>query len=203
MKQNKPKTIGITGGVGSGKSEILRYIHTKYNAMVVDTDSIANGLKKKGQPGYAPIVSLLGEGILDADGQIDNKKMAAIVLSDEKILAQVNRLLHPLVANEVLSIIKEEKRLQRYDYLLIESALLIEAGYATIVEEIWYVHASFSVRRARLKFARRYDDKKIDDLFARQLTDEEFLKHADVVIENGVSLSGALEQVDRELGKNA
>ena len=115
MKQNKltygkTNIIGITGGVGAGKSAILEFLAQNYNARVIYSDIVANDIKKKGYPAYDELVMLLGEGILGDDGEIDKKKMAEAIFGDEKLLSKVNNILHPAVNTFIINIIDIEKR---------------------------------------------------------------------------------------------
>ena len=156
MKQNKltfgkTNIIGITGGVGAGKSAILEYLEKNYNARVVYSDIVANDIKKKGYPAYDELIRLLGEGILRSDGEIDKKKMAEAIFGDEKLLSGVNNILHPAVNTFIINIIDCEREKEQLDFVFVEAALLIENGYKRFVDELWYVYADESTRRSRLK----------------------------------------------------
>ena len=96
----------------------------------------------------------------------------------------------------------EEKERKKLDYLFIEAALLIENGYDKIVDELWYIYADVEVRRQRLKASRGYSDEKIDDILKGQLSDEEFRKYADFVIDNSGDENDTRRQIDLKLGEN-
>ena len=156
------KTIGITGGVGCGKSRILEYIKENYNCRIIIADDVANEIKEPGQMCYQPLIDLLGERILGEDKRIDKKKMASEIFKDESLLQKVNDIIHPAVKDYILDNIEIEKEKGKIDYLFIEAALLIECGYNAYVDEMWYIYAKESVRRERLKNSRGYSDEKID-----------------------------------------
>ncbi|MCR5656021.1 MAG: dephospho-CoA kinase [Butyrivibrio sp.] len=196
------KVIGITGGVGAGKSTILNYIEEKTKCRIIFSDDVANDIKKKGQPCYEPIVELLGKEVLDKDGEIDKKLMAQIIFSDEKLLLKANEILHTEVNRFIKAEIDREREENELDYLFIEAALLIENGYKAIVDEMWYIYASEEVRRERLKLSRGYLDEKINDIFASQLKEEEFRKSCDFVIDNSGSNEETYRQIDLILGEN-
>ncbi len=196
------KVIGVTGGVGAGKSTVLNYIQESCNCRIIFSDQVANDIKLKGQSCYEPIVELLSDEILGEDGEIDKKKMAAKIFSDEKLLKQVNEILHPAVNNYIFGEIEKEKSRKILDYLFIEAALLIENGYDKVVDELWYIYADEDVRRARLKASRGYSDEKIDDILKGQLRDEEFRKYADFVIDNSGDENDTKRQIDLKLGEN-
>ena len=196
------KVIGVTGGVGAGKSTVLNYIEKSCNCRIIFSDQVANDIKLKGQSCYEPIVELLSEDILGDDGEIDKKKMAAKIFADKKLLSQVNAILHPAVNKYILGEIDKEKQRGELDYLFIEAALLIENGYDKIVDELWYIYADEEVRRQRLKASRGYSDEKIDDILKGQLSDEEFRRHADFVIDNSGDENDTKSQIDLKLGEN-
>lgn len=196
------KIIGITGGVGAGKSTVLGYIEKKCKCRIIFSDDVANDIKLRGRPCYEPIVKLLSTDILGSDQEIDKKKMAAKIFSDEKLLKQVNDILHPAVNEFIHEEIRRERELGELEYLFIEAALLIENGYDRIVDELWYIYATEDVRRQRLKASRDYSDEKINDILNGQLSDEEFRKFADFVIDNSGDEEETKRQIDLKLGEN-
>lgn len=195
------EVIGITGGVGSGKSEILAYLEKRTNCRIIIADRVAHELEKRGGACYERIVELLGEEVLAENGEIDKVKMAAAIFADKKLLARINSIVHPAVKEYILSEIAREKEEDRYEYLFIEAALLIEDGYIEIVDELWYIHADETVRRDRLKASRGYSDEKIDSIIREQLSEEDFYRHCAAVIDNSKQLSAAYEQIDKKLGE--
>ncbi len=197
------KVIGITGGVGSGKSEILTYLKERTNCRIIAADLAAHELEEPEGACYRPLVELLGERILGPDGRIDRGKMAAVIFSDGELLERVNGIVHPAVKTYIMEEIARERLAGRYDYLFLEAALLIEGGYGRIVDELWYIHADESVRRERLKASRGYTDEKIDHIMRRQLPEEVFSEHCSVVIENGGPLADTYRQIDEKLGEGS
>ena len=195
------KVIGVTGGVGAGKSTVLNYIYGVCNCRIIYSDQVANDIKLKGQPCYEPLLELLSESVLDGNGEIDKKKMASMIFSDEILLAKVNDILHPAVNQYILEQIELERANDEIEYLFIEAALLIENGYVDIVDEMWYVYADEDVRRNRLKQSRGYSDEKISDILRGQLTDGDFRAHADFVIDNSGDEEYMHHQIDSKLGE--
>lgn len=195
------KVIGITGGVGSGKSALLSYIKGKYNCRIILADEAAHKVKEPGQPCYRKLVELLSDEILDADGTINKGRMAAAIFQSEELLEKVNAIIHPAVKDMILCEIKLTREKGDVSFFFIEAALLIECGYLNIVDEMWYIYAKEDVRRERLKQSRNYSDEKIDAIMDSQLKEEEFRKHCRVIIDNSGSLEDAYEQIDRKLGE--
>lgn len=195
------RVIGITGGVGSGKSALLRYIAENYNCRVLLADEIAHQVEEPGQPCYERLVELLSPQILNEDGGIHKGKMAERIFGSDDLLAKVNDVIHPAVKKVILDEITAARDEKKLDFLFVEAALLIEDGYLDIVDEMWYIYAVEDVRRRRLKESRNYSEEKIDSIMNSQLTEEEFRKYCDVVIDNGESLLAAFRQIDRKLGE--
>ena len=193
------KVIGFTGGVGSGKTQVLSYIEKKYHCRVILADEVAHKVKEPGQVCYKALTELLGPEILTADGQIDRAAMAGKIFSDDSLLERVNALIHPAVKEYILSAIRQERQEGKLDFLFIEAALLIEGGYENIVDELWYIYAPESVRRNRLMEFRSYSEEKITGILEKQLSEEEYRKHCRVVIDNGGSLADTYRQIDGKL----
>lgn len=190
------KVIGITGQVGSGKSEILKFLSEKYNCKIIMADSVAHELREKGGVCHDAIVELLGQDILLEDGTIDRKLMASRIFSDKKLLKKVNDIIHPAVFTYIKDYIENEKRLGRTKYIFLEAALLLESGYDKICDEIWYIYVRNEVRRSRLKASRNYSDEKIDSILRTQKDDEYFRAHCKWVIDNSDELALTKEQID-------
>lgn len=196
------KVIGITGGIGSGKSEVLAYLREHTRCRVIIADRLAHELEEPEGVCYGRIVALLGREILGADGRIDKAKMAGKIFGSAKLLAQVNAIVHPAVKEEIMAAIEAERAAGRVDYLFIEAALLIEEGYGQIVDEMWYIHVDEQTRRERLKRSRGYSDGKIDSIIKEQLAEAEFYRHCSTVIDNSGTLQSTFGQIDQKLGED-
>lgn len=193
------RVIGITGGVGCGKTQVLSYIKSKYNCEIILADEVAHMVKEPGQPCYEALVQLLGKEVLASDGRIDRAAMAELIFKDDVLLQKVNTLIHPAVKEYNLNAIRKAREEEKLDFLFLEAALLIEDGYGQIVDELWYIYATEAVRRIRLKESRAYSDEKITGILGRQLSEEEYRKHCKVVIDNSGDLKDTYEQIDRKL----
>lgn len=197
MKQSNMKVIGITGGVGCGKSSVLKYIEDNYNAFIIRSDELAKELEKRNEVCYRPLVDLLGNTILDDNLEINPKKMASAIFegdSDEK-LKKVNEIIHPCVKRRILELIDLKKKEGLIDYFFIEAALLIEDNYDKICEELWYVYASVETRTKRLKESRGYSAEKIEGIMASQLDEETFRKHCKITIDNDGDITNTINQL--------
>ena len=189
------KFIGITGGVGSGKSAVLGLLKSNYNCKIIVADEIAKELEKKGNVCYEKIVDILGEEVLDENGEISYSKMSQMIYDDGDLLEKVNAVVHPAVENEIMSIVEDARASGRYDYVFLEAALLIECGYNSVVDEMWYVFAPEDQRIARLKESRGYSDEKIKKIMESQLSEEEYRNNSDFVIDNSGTVKESLRQI--------
>ena len=195
------KVVGITGGVGSGKSLILNYIKDHYNCEIIMADDLAKDLSKKGELCYKPLVKLLGKDVLGADGEIDKSVMSRKIFSDDNLRTGVNGIIHPGVKKFILKRIANLRRKKTKDFLFIEAALLIEDGYMDIVDELWYIYTDEAVRRNRLKESRCYSDEKIDNIMASQLSEEEFRLNSDFEIDNSGDSEVSFSKIRERLGE--
>jgi len=189
--------IGITGGVGAGKSEILKHLKKNPRFLVEEADEIARSFYIKGSRIYDKLISILGEEVKTPDGSIDKKKMASMIFNDEKKKNAVNSLIHPTVWEYVNEKKREAELSGSYDIYFLEAALLIECGYDKICDELWYIYAEPSVRRERLKKARGYSDEKTGSIIKNQLPDGEYRKYCAHIIDNSGGLEGSLREIDR------
>ncbi len=193
------KFIGITGGIGAGKSELLGYIGKHYKCEIYLADEVAHLVKRPGTECFNQLVALLGEDVLAGDGQIDKAKMANKIFADEAILKQVNDIVHPAVKTYLLEHLEQARALGKTELFFVEAALLIEAGYAELVDEMWYVYADEEVRTRRLRESRNYSEEKIRSIMKQQLTEDIFRKHCDFVIDNSKTLEDSYHQIDKKL----
>lgn len=191
--------IGITGGIGAGKSEVLNYIRAHYNCEIYLADEVAHLVKQPGTPAYRELLGLLGPDVLGADGQIDKNAMAGKIFASSGLLEQVNGIIHPAVKNFLMERLEKAKMAADAEFFFVEAALLIEGGYLALVDEMWYIYADETVRRERLRRARGYEEEKISRIMSKQLTEEAFRKNCDFVIDNGGDFQEACRQIDARL----
>ena len=190
------KVIGITGGVGSGKTQVLEYLNDKYGATICLTDEVARRLQRKGGEVFDAIVAHFGEEILDEKGELNRQMLGSIVFSDNEELAVLNSLVHPAVKEEVKREIRKEER-KNTNLFLLESALLIEDDYEEICDEIWYIHVDAEIRKKRLMYARGYSEKRVDNIINSQMKKKEYLMNCDRVIDNSGVFAETMMQLDQ------
>ena len=194
------KFIGITGGVGAGKSEILSYLGKKTGVRVMLADEIAHELMDAGTDCYKCLRQTFNdEDIWNSDGSFNREKLAKVIFSDKLKRDIMNSIVHPAVKEYVIRQQEYEKERGELFLLVLEAALLIEEHYDKICDELWYIYTSEENRRDRLKASRGYSDEKIDNIFKSQLSEEEYRKYCAVVIDNNGSVEAAFEQIDKAL----
>lgn len=193
------RLIGITGGVGAGKSEILRFIKQHYYCKIYMADEVAHKLQEPGENCYEKLRALLGDGVLSSDGSIDKGKMAARIFPDKDVLLKVNAIVHPAVREYLEVAVKEAAEDGETELFFIEAALLIENGYNDFVDEMWYIHAGDEIRRERLKSSRGYDDERISRIMASQLSEDRFRESSDFILDNSGDLSEAYSLIRKRL----
>lgn len=190
------KVLGITGGVGSGKSEVLRYLQEEYHAVVTQLDEAAKELQRSGKECFRQIVEAFGTEVVGEDGELNRERLGAIVFADAEKLRILNDIVHPEVKRWVQEdILRREK--EEIPLYVIEAALLPTAGYDNICEEMWYIYTEESVRRRRLAASRGYTEEKITQMIRSQPEESQFRAACTAVIDN----SGSFEDTKKQIGE--
>lgn len=188
------KVLGITGGVGSGKSRILEYLEKEYGAVTVQLDEVAKRLQRYGQPCYEQIVACFGTEVLGADRELARDVLGQMVFSDAGKLKMLNQIVHPAVKRWVEEDISV-KRNEQIPLYIVEAALLPNAGYEQICDELWYIYTEETVRRKRLEVSRGYTQEQITRMIKAQPDETTFRRACHVMIDN----SGTFEQTKRQI----
>lgn len=194
----KPWILGITGGVGCGKSTVLALLAREFGADVIQADLVARELMEPGQAVFSQVVRHFGEEILE-QGRIDRPKLAAVIFRDTAQREVLNQLTHPAVKTEILRRIDESRK----PFLVIEAALLLEDGYDRICDEIWYIHADRETRIRRLMQSRGYSRERCLDMIASQKSEEAFRAACRETIDNSGPLAMTRKQLNALLSEKA
>ena len=198
------KFIGVTGGVGAGKSAILSYLKQKPKTKVMLADEIAHFLMEPGTDCYAALrQEFENEPVWQEDGSFEKEALGKMIFSNENKRERLNGIVHPAVKEYVRQQQKLELEKGDLDFLILEAALLIEEKYNEICDELWYIYTESSVRRLRLKESRGYSDEKIDNILASQLSEEEYKKACQVVIDNNGTFEESAAQIENALRRYA
>lgn len=193
------KVYGITGGAGTGKSEVIKMLQQNFGGCVIMSDEVARELMQKGNISYQLIVEYFGRDILMDDGKIDRKKLADHVFNNKEALEKLNSMTHPYVKDEIRKLIAEAEASGECRFVALESAILLECGYEDICDEFWYVYTKPEIRRQRMKETRNYSDEKVDSVMRNQQPDEVFFEQCSFVIKNNTTLSDVYAQLKEKL----
>ncbi len=176
------KVIGLTGGIGSGKSTVSQYL-AELGAVVIDADKVGHEAFKPGTEAWREVVNTFGREVLTPAGEVDRKKLGEIVFDNPESLLRLNQIMHPRMYDMVKARIEEYRR-QGVDVVVLEAAVLIEANWTSLVDEVWVTLAPEVKVLERLKKQRGLVEEQTLARIRSQLSTEERVKHADVVISN-------------------
>ena len=193
-------TIGITGGVGAGKSTVLDFLAEKYQADVMKADEIGHLVMEPGQECYEPVIALFGKQIIKDDKTIDRRQVSDVVFSHPDMLERLNELIHPAVKRYIRRQL-ELKRQQGQKICVVEAALLLEDHYQEFCDTIWYIHTDQEIRIRRLMENRGYTREKSISIIASQAPEEFFRANADYVLVNNTDLKETWQQIEEGIRK--
>ncbi|XUW99494.1 MAG: dephospho-CoA kinase [Dehalogenimonas sp.] len=178
--------IGLTGGIGSGKSTVGAMLK-ELGAAFIDADKVGHRLLREDHDIKWAIVSAFGERILDENDTIDRKKLAGIVFCDKSALSRLNAITHPAISQAVSEEVAEF-RSQRFRAVVVEAALLVEAGWAEQADVIWLTVAPPGVILRRLVEKMGYSEADARARIACQVSNDERKRHATTVIDTNTSM---------------
>jgi dephospho-CoA kinase len=189
--------IGLTGGIGSGKSTVSGLLAAR-NAVIVDADRIAREVVEPGTPGLAAVVEAFGSGVVSADGALDRAALAGIVFADPEARARLDEIVHPLVRHRTAELVAAAPA----DAVVVNDVpLLVETGQASSYDLVLVVVADPEIRVARL-VQRGLSEHDARARIAAQATDEERRAVADVVLDNSGTPEELVAQVERFWGEH-
>ena len=189
------KIIGITGGVGAGKSTVLDYLREQFQAYVIQADQVGHQVMEPGEICYSQVIALFGEHILKKDKTLDRKAVSDVVFGNEEKLKKLNGIIHPAVRQSVLEEIQLQKE-KKTAIVVVEAALLLEEHYEKFCDKVWYVQTDREIRISRLMENRGYSREKSESIISSQAPDEYFAKHADYIIRNNGDIKDTWLQVE-------
>ncbi len=180
------KVIGLIGGIGSGKSTVAQFL-VELGAVVVDLDKVGHEALKPGGEAWEQVVNEFGSDVLNVSGDIDRARLGDIVFKNHEALLRLNHIIHPVIDNMVNARLEEYRR-QGANVVVLEAAAMLEAGRAWQVDEIWVTVAPETAVLGRLGERTGLTEQESKARIRAQLSSEERIKHADVVIDTDCSL---------------
>ncbi|MEW6297301.1 MAG: dephospho-CoA kinase [Thermodesulfobacteriota bacterium] len=191
------KTIGLTGGIGSGKSTVSQLL-AELGAFVIDADKVGHEIYLPGKEAWHKVVEAFGRDILAADQTIDRKKLGAVVFRSGEARKQLNAIVHPLMFHDIKRRITAKRAEGFTKPIVVEAAILIEANWLPLVDEVWVVITGKSAVLERVAAQRGLSPQDTEARIASQLADAERMKYAHVVIPNDGSVADLRERITRE-----
>ena len=195
------KVIGLTGGIGTGKSTVSAYLAQK-NIPIIDADKIARNITAPGSALLADIRALLGDEVFFDDGTMNRAKVADRIFSDREILKQYEALTTAEAVRLCIQELDEYRRQGNVPMAVLDAPLLFECGMEEYTDENWVVDADLEVRIARVMARDGISRQQIMDRIQRQMSAEEKLQKADCVLDNSGSLESLHHQIDRLLERS-
>lgn len=187
------RIIGVTGGIGSGKSTVSMIL-AALGAHIIDADKLAKEIVEKGQQALTEIVSAFGTVVLDEEGNLDRKKLSHIVFKDKQKLELLNGITHNHVAQRI---IEKLDSIGECCTVVIDAPIPIEHGFLDVVHEVWAVVADREVRIKRVMDRSGLTYNEVEDRINLQLSDELYRNISDIVIVNNGSMEELREQVEK------
>lgn len=194
VKDSKTVVIGLTGGILSGKSTVSQMLARK-GAVIIDADKVGHEAYRPQTPVWHQVAEAFGKDILQANGEIDRKKLGQIVFSDPQALERLNRIMHPAM-HDVMKERIEQLRRQGVGVVVLEAAVLIEANWTDLVDQVWVTQASEENVIQRLVNRSGLSEAQARARIRFQLSAEERARHAHVIIDTNCSLAEVEAKVD-------
>lgn len=189
------KLIGITGGIGAGKSAVLDYLRNNYQATVILADLVAQDIMAKPGQGKEQLKATFGKRFYQEDGKLNKEVIRKEIFKNQQALAKLNDIVHPLVKQEIQKSI-EQARQEGQVLCVVEAALLLEENYDDFCDQVWYIYTTVDNRQLRLMTSRGYSKEQCQDIMATQLSEQVFRNRCQVVIDNNRGLASTYAQVD-------
>lgn len=183
-------TIGLTGGIGSGKSTVAKML-AELGAPSFDADKVGHEIYLPGTPAYHDVIAAFGNGIVAPDGTIDRKKLGPIVFADPAQLKRLESIVHPRMFERMGQMVADMRTTGVTAPIVVEAAILIEAHWQPLFNEIWLVVAPRDKVVQRVEAERGLKPEQTEARIKAQLSDDERRKHASLVIDN----SGTIEEL--------
>jgi len=189
------KVIGLTGGIGSGKSTVSQFL-AELGAVIIDADKVGHEALKPDTELWREVVTAFGRQVLGPGGDIAREKLGKIVFGNPESLSRLNRIMHPRMYDMVKAQLGEYRR-QGMKVAVLEAPLLIEADWTSLADEVWVTVASESTVLRRLKEKLGLSQQQSLTRIGSQLSTEERVKHADVVIDTDCRLDELRGKVEK------
>lgn len=189
--------IGITGGVGCGKTTVMSVLRERFAAKTLLADEIGHMALQPGEKTYEKICTMFGSEVVLPTGQLNRTRLAELIYADEEKRQQLNAIVHPYVKRKIQEYLQEWRDAP---LVAIETALMFESGCDAFCDAVWYVKTEPMLRIQRLMESRGYTKQKAEAIMAAQISDEEGCRRCDACIENNGSIEKIANTLQELLG---
>jgi dephospho-CoA kinase len=187
--------IGLTGGICSGKSTVTHLLSKNYEAVVIDADKLGHEAYEVGTACHQQLVTHFGSGIVTSDGQIDRRALGAIVFGDKTKMNELQSIVWPCIREKIMIRLEQLKQEQNPNVIVVEAAVMIEAGWQDLMDTVWVVTVDPEVAIERLMKRNNFSEEEAKKRVSAQISNEERCRHANVVIRNTGDFSTLEEAV--------
>lgn len=188
------KVIGLTGGVGAGKSTILKILQEMYKCQMIEADAVSHDLMEPGGANYQAVVAAYGLDIVLPNRQIDRKKLALLAFSSPEETKKLNSITHPNIHTAIAGKIIRARE-NGCPLLILEAAMIHQAGLLSMCDEVWYVHVPAETRKKRIMETRGYEEKRAEAVIKLQPSEQEYRFMSTWEIQNDVPLEEVQAQI--------
>jgi len=192
------KIVGITGGIGSGKTTVTEFLKTK-GFQVVDADLIARKIVEPGTKVLGELVSHFGDVILKPDGSLNREKLAELAFTDSAQKNTLDRITHSAILENILTRIKEIQTQQNPALVFVDAALLIETGLYQKMDEVWLITAHETLRIKRVVKRDGLEAERVKQRIRTQLSDEQKARHSFRIINNSGTKKELYDTIEKIL----
>ena len=189
------KVIGLAGGIGAGKSEVSRILG-EMGAEVLNADRYGHEVYLPGTDGHREVVEAFGEDVLQPNGEVDRRALGGKVFGNPEAMAQLNAIAWPRIRQKLEDGIEEQRQLGT-GVVVLDAAVMIEAGWTDAADEVWVVTAPEGDVVSRLQARNNLTEEQVRARMASQMSSEERVKHADVVVANDGDLQGLQSNIEK------
>ena len=192
--------IGLTGGIGTGKSTVSNYLR-EHNFAIVDADLISRQVVEPGRPLLKELEEAFGSEIINDDGSLNRKGLAAIVFNDVEQRKLMDSIMHKEILAEMRSCMEEYQQNNQHQGIIIDAPLLFEIGLEKWCDQVWLVTADMGIRIQRVCARDNAVPAEVEARIRNQMSDDEKIKLSDVILDNSGTLDDLHSQLDKLLAE--
>lgn len=191
------RIIGLTGGIGTGKSTVSSILHN-LGAKIIDADIISRQITGKDSQVLKKIAETFGDEVIDENGELKRSALGEIVFGNDEALNKLNLITHPAIGDRICELIEEEKNINKVDTIIVDAAIPFVHGFRDTVDEIWVISADKDKRVDRIIARNNISKEEAINRINSQMSDIEYATIADVIIENNGDITELEQKVVKQ-----